>query len=209
MLKNSNKVNATRVLIRELHAEFAEKIRAHYKGLGIDDRLLRFGMYASDETIDKYVNKIDYSRDALFGVFDSNLNLIACAHLCYPTSNSPINSTAEFGVSVSVGGREKGIGSALFNRAAMHARNTNIQVLYVHCLSRNKVMMHIAKKAGMSIEYSFGEADAYLKLLPSTNSSILAEAVQAQVADIDYEIKKKIRHSKSLLSNLFLLKTSK
>jgi GNAT superfamily N-acetyltransferase len=166
-------------------------------------------MYTSDEMLDKYVNTINFHRDAIFGVFDNNLNLIACAHLGYPNSNLAVNSTAEFGVSVSAEGRGKGVGSALFKRAAIHARNTNIKVLYVHYLSRNKVMMHIAKKAGMSIEFSFGEADAYLTLPPSTNNSIVAEAVQAQVADIDYALKKNIRHSKSFFINVFSFAASK
>ena len=209
MLKISRPQNIPRVLIRELHAGHAEKIRLHFKNLGSEDRLLRFGMYTSDEMLDKYVNTINFHRDAIFGVFDNNLNLIACAHLGYPNSNLAVNSTAEFGVSVSAEGRGKGVGSALFKRAAIHARNTNIKVLYVHYLSRNKVMMHIAKKAGMSIEFSFGEADAFLTLPPSTNTSLVAEAVQAQVADIDYALKKNIRHSKSFFLNALSFATSK
>jgi RimJ/RimL family protein N-acetyltransferase len=203
MFEITKSLNPRRVLIRELHAEHVEKIRSHFKDLGNDDRLLRFGMHTTDEMIDKYVNSINFIRDAVFGVFDNNLNLIGCAHLGYPASNLTINSTVEFGVSVSEVGRGKGIGSALFKRAAIHARNTNIKVLYIHYLARNKVMMHIAKKAGMSIEYSFGEADAYLTLIPSSNTSIIAEAVQAQVADIDYAFKKNISHSKLFLLNIF------
>ena len=209
MFKISRPQSIPRVLIRELHAGHAEKIRLHFKSLGSEDRLLRFGMYTSDEMLDKYVNTINFHRDAIFGVFDNNLNLIGCAHLGYPTSNLVVNSTAEFGVSVIAEGRGKGVGSALFKRAAIHARNTNIKVLYVHYLSRNKVMMHIAKKAGMSIEFSFGEADAYLTLPPSTNTSLVAEAVQAQVADIDYALKKNIRHSKSFFLNAFSFAASK
>lgn len=209
MFKISRPQSIPRVLIRELHAGHAEKIRLHFKSLGSEDRLLRFGMYASDEVLDKYVNTINFHRDAIFGVFDNNLNLIGCAHLGYLTSNLVVDSTAEFGVSVIAEGRGKGVGSALFKRAAIHARNTNIKVLYVHYLSRNKVMMHIAKKAGMSIEFSFGEADAYLTLPPLTNTSLVAEAVQAQVADIDYALKKNIRHSKSFFLNAFSFAASK
>jgi len=209
MSEISRPKNIPRVLIRELHASYTEKIRMHFKNLGSDDRLLRFGMYTSDEMIDKYVNTINFHRDAIFGVFDNNLNLIGCAHLGYPALNIAVNSTAEFGVSVSKEGRGKGVGSALFKRAAIHARNTNIKVLYMHYLSRNKVMMHIAKKAGMSIEFSFGEADAYLTLSPSTNTSVIAEAVQAQTADIDYVLKKNIRRSKSFFLNAFSYATGK
>ena len=43
-------------------------------------------------------------------------------------------------------------------------------MLYMHCLSRNSTMMHIAKKSGMKIEYAYGEADAYLSLTPADQS---------------------------------------
>jgi hypothetical protein len=69
-------------------------------------------------------------------------------------------------------------------------------------------MMHIAKKAGMAIEFSYGEADAYLKLAPATSTSLVAEAVQAQVADIDYAVKRNWRQSKSALLNLLPFATS-
>ena len=62
--------------------------------------------------------------------------------------------------------------------------------------------MHIAEKAGMEIEFSYGEADAYLKLPKPNNSSIVAEAVHAQAADIDYAVKKNIQQSKFLISQI-------
>lgn len=190
------------ILVRELHPGHREKIRLHLLALSDADRSLRFGLPTSDDVINNYVAHIDFSNDSIFGVFDKQLNLIACAHLAYPALKQASNRTAEFGVSVNTEGRGMGIGSALFKRAATHARNTNIEILYVHCLSRNKVMMHIAEKAGMEIEFSYGEADAYLKLAKPNNSSIVAEAVHAQVADIDYAVKKNIQHSKFLISQI-------
>jgi RimJ/RimL family protein N-acetyltransferase len=172
-------------------------IKSHLLGLSEEDRALRFGMHTSDEVISSYIEKIDFLNDSIFGVFDSTLQLVGFAHLAYPlSSNSSKNKTAEFGVSVSKSGRGQGVGSALFKRAAIHARNTQIEILYVHCLSSNKVMMHIAKKAEMDIEFAYGEADAYLRLKPATNASIVSEAVQAQAADIDYAIKRNVKQSK-------------
>ncbi len=190
------------ILVRELHPGHREKIRLHLLALSDADRSLRFGLPTSDDVINNYVAHINFSNDSIFGVFDKQLNLIACAHLAYPALKQASNRTAEFGVSVNTEGRGMGIGSALFKRAATHARNTNIEILYVHCLSRNKVMMHIAEKAGMEIEFSYGEADAYLKLAKANNSSIVAEAVHAQAADIDYAVKKNIQHSKFLISQI-------
>ena len=194
------------VLVRELHAGHREKIRSHLLNLSDQDRSMRFGMHTRDEVIEKYVANLNFNADALFGVFDHGLKLIGFAHLAYPLLNGK-HPTAEFGVSVNEEGRGKGIGSALFKRAAIHARNTKIEILYVHCLSTNKVMMHIAKKAGMAVEFSYGEADAYLRLPKPTSASIIKEAVQAQAADIDYVVKRNLKQSKFLLTQLWSFAT--
>lgn len=191
-------------LVRDLQANHREKIRAHLLSLSDTDRTLRFGMHTSDDVIDHYVNGIDFEHDSVFGVFDNKLELIGFAHLGYSRySSTPSTQTAEFGVSVSERGRGKGVGSALFHRAAIHARNTHVEILYVHCLSTNKVMMHIAKKAGMEIEYSYGEADAYLRLMPPDSSSIVSEVVQAEVADLDYIIKSNYKQTKKAFHQLW------
>lgn len=208
MFNLSKSIKTHGILVRELHAGHREKILTHLLELSDTDRTLRFGMYTSNEVIERYVAGIDFLNDSVFGVFDNELRLIGLAHLGYPLFGNQTNKTAEFGVSVSEAGRGKGIGSALFKRAATHARNTNIEILYVHCLSSNKVMMHIAKKAGMDIEFSYGEADAYLRLMPPDNSSIISEAVQAQVADIDYAIKRNFKNSKNIFLNIWPFATS-
>jgi RimJ/RimL family protein N-acetyltransferase len=209
MFNLSNTLRPRGILVRELHAGHREKIKSHLLGLSEEDRTLRFGMHTSDEVISSYIEKIDFLNDSIFGVFDSTLQLVGFAHLAYPlSSNSSKNKTAEFGVSVSRSGRGQGVGSALFKRAAIHARNTQIEILYVHCLSSNKVMMHIAKKAEMDIEFAYGEADAYLRLKPATNASIVSEAVQAQAADIDYAIKRNVKQSKLIFSNFWPFSTA-
>jgi hypothetical protein len=96
---------------------------------------------------------------------------------------------AEFGVSVSEYARGMGIGTKLFERAAIHCRNADVDTLYMHCLASNRTMMHIAKKAGMQIHRAYGEADAYLRLAPANPTSVLREAMQEQLAMFDYTFK--------------------
>jgi RimJ/RimL family protein N-acetyltransferase len=100
---------------------------------------------------------------------------------------------AEFGVSVSASARGQGVGTRLFERAAMHCRNSDVDTLYMQCLSSNRTMMHIAKKAGMEIKREYGEADAHLHLPPPSPSSVLAEALEEQMAKIDYTVKRNAR----------------
>jgi len=194
------------ILVLELNGSHHEMMRRHLLSLGENDRRLRFGMHATDLIINAYVDSFNFSRDCFFGVIDSSLTVIGLAHLGYGQELPGQEHTAEFGVSVSENGRGFGVGTALFKRSAIHARNTNISVLYVHCLSSNSAMMHIARKSGMEVEYSYGEADAYLRLPPGNSQSIILEAMQDQSAIIDYSIKQGFKrtllNNKLFLSNL-------
>ena len=183
------------VPVRELHAGHREEILQHLLQLGEDDRRLRFGTQTPDEVIHHYVERLDFNRDAIFGVFDLNLKLIGMAHLAYLPEVKGKAHAAEFGVSVLPEGRSQGIGTALLQRSAVHSRNTNIQTLFVHCLANNMAMMHLAQKAGMSVEYAYGDADAYLKLLPANPGTIVEEAAKEQWADMDYALKENLKRS--------------
>jgi GNAT superfamily N-acetyltransferase len=185
------------VLVRELSSVDRERLMAHFLALDEDDRLLRFGQIVPDRVIDNYVANIDFSRDTVFGVFDEALNLVGVGHLAYLPAEGD-KRTAEFGVSVLESARGRGVGSRLFERAAIRSRNTHVSMLYMHCLSRNSTMMHIAKKSGMKIEYAYGEADAYLSLTPADQSSILAEMLQEQAAVFDYAIKRQARRASQM-----------
>jgi RimJ/RimL family protein N-acetyltransferase len=190
------------VLVRELTAADRARLLAHFHALGEEDRLLRFGQMVPDQVIDNYVNGIDFTRDTVFGVFDAQLKLVGVGHLAYlPPSDA--GRTAEFGVSVLECARGMGVGSKLFERAAMRGRNTRVTTLYMHCLARNATMMHIAKKAGMQIQYAYGEADAYLTLPPADQSSIVSELLQEQAGVFDYALKRQARQASQMLQALW------
>ena len=198
-------INTIPVSVLELSSIHLDKIRCHLKELDEEDRLLRFGMFASDLFLDNYINSFDFSRDFFFGVFNLDLNLVGFAHLAYCFSLKAPSRDAEFGVSVSATGRGIGIGTALFTRAAIHCRNSNIDILYVHCLSSNTGMMHIAKKAGMLVEKSHGEADAFLRITPGNHASVLKEALEAQAAILDYTIKRSVKQTLNLAKRIHRL----
>jgi len=183
------------VPIRELHAGHTEEILQHLLQLNDEDRRLRFGTQTPDEVIQRYVKGLDFSKDTIFGIFDLNLKLIGMTHLAYLPEVKGQARAAEFGVSVLPEGRSQGFGTALLKRSAVHSRNTRIETLYVHCLTSNKAMMHLAQKAGMSIEYAHGDADAYLKLPPASPATIVEEAANEQWADMDYALKQNLKSS--------------
>jgi len=186
------------VLVRVLTSADRDRLLSHFLSLDRDDRLLRFGQAAPDHVIENYVRGIDFARDTVFGVFDHQLQLVGVGHLAYLPADSK-GRTAEFGVSVLESARGQGVGSKLFERAAIRSRNTQVTTLYIHCLSRNATMMHIARKSGMKIEYAYGEADAWLSLEPADQNSILTEIMQEQAAVFDYAMKRLARQGQVLL----------
>lgn len=204
------------VRVKELSERDRRRLLMHFLGLNNSDRLLRFGAALPDEVITKYVQRIDFMRDTLFGVYDSKLRLIGVGHLAFaPRDALPaIHGATDkervvgFGVSVSEAARGMGIGSKLFERAAIHCRNEDVDTLYMHCLATNQTMIHIAKKSGMEIHRDYGEADAYLKLSPPSPASVMQEAVEEQVATLDYDIKVNTCAATKLLNNLRGFKAS-
>ncbi|MGZ5202333.1 MAG: N-acetyltransferase family protein [Telluria sp.] len=194
------------VLVKELGERDRKRMLRHFLALSDSDRLLRFGNTLKDEQVEKYVRKIDFERDIVFGVLNRRFQLAGVGHLSFLDKEGARSKAtakarvAEFGVSVSSSGRGQGVGSALFERAAIHCRNSDIDTLYMQCLSSNATMMHIARKAGMQIKREYGEADAYLHLPPPTPGSVLQEAFQEQFASIDYAVKANARAAMKWLS---------
>jgi RimJ/RimL family protein N-acetyltransferase len=185
------------VLVKALGERDRRRMLKHFLALDRDDRLLRFGNMLGDEQVTAYVDKIDFARDIVFGVINPMFQLVGVGHLAFALKGAHPDSmqytdkekVAEFGVSVSKSARGQGVGTRLFERAAIHCRNSDVDTLYMQCLSTNRTMMHIAKKAGMQIHREYGEADAHLHLPPPSPASVLAEALDEQFAKIDYTVK--------------------
>lgn len=185
------------VLVKELSERDRRRVLRHLLALDSNDRLLRFGSMIPDAQISAYVDKLDFSRDIVFGVVNNVFQLVGMGHLAFASADGRKSTTkqqiAEFGVSVSASARGQGVGTRLFQRAATHCRNSDVDTLYMQCLTSNQTMMHIAKKAGMRIMREYGEADAHLELPPPSPGSVMAEALEEQFAAIDYTVKANTR----------------
>jgi GNAT superfamily N-acetyltransferase len=189
------------VPIRSLGPGHRERIATHLEALDADDRYLRFGYPATDEQIERYVAGLDMDRDDIFGIYNRKLELIAVAHLAY-SADPEMTSCAEFGVSVLRRARGRGYGQRLFERAVIHARNEGVEMLFVHALTENRAMLHIAAKAGAKLERAGSETDAYLRLPPATFDSRMAELVEEQVAQTDYRLKQQAKRFWSFLAGV-------
>ena len=192
-------VRSVMVPIRSMGPTHGERIATHLLALDPHDRYLRFGYAANDEQIRRYVNGLNFERDDIFGIYNRKLELIAMAHLAFST-NPELESCAEFGVSVLAHARGRRYGSRLFDRAVMHARNNGVDMMFIHALSENTVMLTIARKAGAAIERDGSESEAYLKLPPADLDSRVTEMALEKIAQTDYRLKVQAKQFWDLLS---------
>ena len=199
--------DAVMVPIRTLSESDRPGILTHLLALDNADRYLRFGHAASDEHVSAYVGGLNFNRDEIFGIFSRKLQLLALAHLAYPTTVIGLDAV-EFGVSVAKHVRGRGYGTHLFERAAMHARNDGFAQIYIHALSENTAMLKIARNAGAIVQRDGSEADAYLRLPPANLDSHVTEIVQEQIAQADYRIKRQARQFSRVLGSLRLNRKS-
>ena len=169
--QSARTIAGTTPVILPLSHRARRKLRTHFLALGAADRRLRFGNAICDETITRYVDSLDLGHDAVFVIEDGRHRIVAAAHVAVS------GSTAEVGLSVLPPARGRGLGSALFSHAARHARTHDIVRIDMHFLSENRAIQRIAARAGMQVESSAGESEAYLALRPAQPDLIaLADA---------------------------------
>ena len=182
------KTESVLVPIVTLSYEHLPQITQHLKELSEHDRHLRFGYTATDEHINRYVQSLNFERDEIYGIFNTELEIIAMAHLAIIKKEGR-ESSSEFGVSVSAHARVRGYGARLFDRAVIHARNEKVYQMYIHALSENAPMIKIARKGGARIERDGAETEAYLSLPKRDLDSRITEFVADQYAKTNYSIK--------------------
>src|SRR3954462_367778 len=115
------------VVVHRLQEKSPEALLEHFRVLGAEDRRLRFGAPLDPDGIARYVDRIDFARDAVYAVYDDDLSIVGAAHLAMAGEH-----TAELGLSVHPDHRHQGVGGALFERASEHARNSRFSRLYMH-----------------------------------------------------------------------------
>ena len=190
------------VPIRSLSERHRPRILAHLLALDMNDRYLRFGYAAADDQIRRYVERIAFERDEIFGVFSRRLELIALAHLAYDPSvdvEAQRPSAAEFGVSVNLHGRGRGLGARLFDHAVLRARNRGVDTIVIHALSENAAMLRIVRNAGATIERTGVDAEAHLSLPPEDFATRREGALEQQLGELDYQFKQGARQADTVL----------
>jgi GNAT superfamily N-acetyltransferase len=202
-LPNLPKPAPVRVPIRSLSVNHRERIVRHLLALDENDRFLRFGYYANESHVRRYVDSLNFDRDEIFGIYNRKLELIAMAHLAYAKEEG-YDQCAEFGASVLAGARGRGYGARLFERAAMHASNDGITMMYIHALSKNDAMLTIARNAGAVVESDGAESEAFLRLPEAYVNSKVAEILEEQMAQTDYRLKVQAKQFRKFLASMHM-----
>jgi len=171
--------------VQRLNARHRHDIARHLLQLPAEDRRLRFGQQIRDDGVREYIARLDFDRDNVFGIHAPDLTLVGVAHLAL----DPAQRTAELGLSVDPACRGKGYGFALLQRSVLHAANIGNRALFMYCLAENRVMMHLARKAGLTLVIEHGETDAHLKLDRQAHGGIFKEAMADQFALVDSLLK--------------------
>lgn len=173
----------------------------HLSSLDRGDLRLRFGYTPTEEIIEKYVtDSWERVDDRWYGIYDTDHDgIVATLHIAQMNKD-----TAELGFTVAEDARGRGYGDALFNRGAVWAKARAIKTLFMHCLSENKAIQHIAKKNGMHVvTLGDGEAEADLDL-PYDPSAIISQAMIDQIAVYDMLFVNQMK----LINNIILRKKS-
>jgi hypothetical protein len=84
----------------------------------------------------------------------------------------------------------------------MHARNWGIRALFMHCLSENGAMMHLARKQGMRIATEQGESDAWLALPRADASSYAHELLAERLGLFDFALKRQLHTARNIVDAL-------
>lgn len=165
--------------VHRLNEGIRATLVAHFLELPAKDRRLRFCSALGPAAIAAYVERIDFERDAVFGVHDDRRALVGVAHMAIE------DDVAELALSVLPEHRGLGVGSALFRRAMTYARSRCIPRLFMHFLLGNAPIMRIARRFGMDIVAGADEADAHLRLPPTSLASIAGKRVTDAFARCD------------------------
>jgi RimJ/RimL family protein N-acetyltransferase len=176
-------------VVQKLSSMQRPEMLRHLQTLSAEDRRLRFGSYMLDAALENYVSHIDFAHDKVFGIFGHDMALLGMAHLALDRNHH----YAELGLSVVPAHRGNGYGLLLLNRGKLSAVTRGYTTLFMHCLSENKIMIHLARKAGLKLVAEQGEVDAHLELESTSHAAVVREALEDQIALADLMFKQQFK----------------
>lgn len=158
-----------KLLLQQLSRAHLPAMHAHLLRLDDIDRVQRFAQPASDAVIEGYLTRLDFNRDAHYGMWttsDCTSKLVGLTHLAIDSQGC----FAEIGVSVDRDYRRQGLASRMLERAILHARNAGVDEVVMYFLPYNTELIELARRLGMRI--SVGNGEGIARLLPGLPSLV-------------------------------------
>jgi GNAT superfamily N-acetyltransferase len=168
------------MIIRPLTVFEREDVRKFYLSLTEDDRRRRFCCTLTDDTISKYVDRLNFTRDTVLGAFDEQGQIIGLAELVRGPKES------EMAFSVRPDRRGQKIGTMLIQRLISRASLCGIRKVFVMFLSDNTPMRKMAIRAGMPVHSADGESHAARELPVPSAEELTRWFVEERLAHGEY-----------------------
>lgn len=164
---------------RRLWLSDASVMCSHFSRLSHSDRYQRFAHHIDDTGIERFCRELNWFSTVLIGHFAEG-GLRGVGELRLSGLRPPL--TAELAISVERHFQNRGIGTELFRRLVVLARNRGVRTIHMQCLMDNIRLRRIAAKFGAQIEMDFGEVSGRLELRRPSLSSWLDEASAESLA---------------------------
>ena len=149
--------------------------------ISLDDQslYLRFGRAMKPDSIVAYVATISHS-DYILGAFSTaDDQLASAAHVSFT------HDQCEVGISTAPDHRRQGIGEKLMQHIMALCSNRGIHQLYMMCLTDNRAIIGLCKKAGLAVVSSQGESQTTLELPKASMTTIGQEFNMANMVVAD------------------------
>lgn len=170
----TNEMTNAQISFRKLWAADTAALKSHLLRLDPESRRMRFGTPVSDYFIEQYAQNALGHHSIAHGYFVDGV-LRGVAEL--RGFRGVGGGAAEAAFSVEKDFQNRGIGTELFSRTVLAARNRGISKLFVNFLSQNARMQAIARKFDAVVTYDSDGGHAEIEAPRANALSIWKEAL--------------------------------
>lgn len=161
------------LVFRKLGRQDAAALGDHLLRLDREQRAFRFGRAVADEWVARYAASTDWARSAVLGCWIAG-ELRGVGEIKMLDESGPLLA-AEAALSVERPFEGGGIGTDLFHRGLLIARNRGIARLFMLCLPENERVQRIIRKARPTLAFGRDQIECRIDLEPANALSIAAE----------------------------------
>jgi GNAT superfamily N-acetyltransferase len=163
-------------MIKVSKTEYLAQYAEHLKSLNRDDRYTRFGYTATPENIDSLILNILYNIEHhhIFTHVEDD-KIVGFGHL------AKLETDWELAVSVESDYQGRGIANALMSYMIKWGQTHGIRVVYMHCITDNKKIQHLAAKHGLrAVERNNADITSKIELPQPTVMDYTTNLLQEQ-----------------------------